>query len=76
LTPEQNNYLNRVRGTGFPGDDDQLLIAGDEACHLLYSGQPAAAVIDATAGQYGASPEQATAVVHAARATMCVRAPG
>ena len=76
LTPDQNNYLSRAHGSGFPGDDDQLLIAGNQACHLLYSGQPASAVIDSKAGEYGASPEQAAALVQSARGTMCKRAPG
>jgi hypothetical protein len=76
LTPDQNNFLNRAHGTGFPGDDDQLLIAGDEACHLLYSGQPTSAVIDSVGGEYGASPEQAAALVHSAHGALCKRAPG
>jgi hypothetical protein len=75
LTAEDVNYLNAVRGN-FPGDDDQLLLAGKQACRLLYTGQGTQAVIDATAGQYGASPGQAAALVSAARGTMCTQAPG
>jgi len=75
LTFVEENYLNAVRGN-FPGNDDQLLLAGKQACRLLYTGQPAPAVIAATAGQYGASPEQAATVVNAARGTMCTQAPG
>jgi hypothetical protein len=75
LTSDDTNYLNAVRGN-FPGDDDQLLLAGKQACRLLYTGQPASAVIDSTAAQYGASPDQAAGVVNAARSTMCTQAPG
>jgi hypothetical protein len=75
LSADEVNYLNAVRGN-FPGNDDQLLLAGKQACRLLYTGQPAPAVISATATQYGASPDQASAVVNAARGTMCTQAPG
>jgi hypothetical protein len=74
-TPEDTRYLDATRGN-FPGDDDQLLLAGKQACRLLYTGQPSNAVIDQVAGQYGASPEQAATVVRAARSTMCTQAPG
>jgi hypothetical protein len=72
---EDTRYLDAARGN-FPGDDDQLLLAGKQACRLLYSGQPSSAVIDQVAGQYGASPEQAATMVRAARSTMCTQAPG
>lgn len=75
LTSDQTKFLNSARGN-FPGDDDQLLLAGTQACHLLYSGQPASAVINATADQYGASPDQAASLVRAARGTLCTQAPG
>lgn len=75
LTSDDTNYLNAVRGN-FPGDDDQLLLAGKQACRLLYTGQPTSAVINSTAAQYGASPDQAATVVNAARGTMCTEAPG
>ena len=75
LTSDETNYLNAVRGS-FPGDDDQLLLAGKQACRLLYTGQPASAVIDSTAAQYGAGPDQAAGVVNVARSTMCTQAPG
>jgi uncharacterized protein DUF732 len=75
LSADEVNYLNAVRGN-FPGNDDQLLLAGKQACRLLYTGQPAAAVISATVTQYGASPDQAAAAVNAARGTMCTQAPG
>jgi hypothetical protein len=75
LTSEDTNYLNAVRGN-FPGDDDQLLLAGKQACRLLYTGQPASAVIATTAAQYGAGPDQAATLVNAARGTYCTQAPG
>lgn len=75
LSPDEINFLNGVRGS-FPGDDDQLLLAGKQACRLLYTGQSAQSVIDATAGQYAASPGQAAGLVGAARGTMCTQAPG
>jgi hypothetical protein len=73
MTSDDINYLNAVRGA-FPGDDDQLLMAGKQACRLLYTGQPRQAVIDSTGGQYNASPDQAAALVSAARGTMCTQA--
>lgn len=75
LTQVEVYYLNSVRGN-FAGDDDQLLLAGKQACRLLYTGQSAPAVIGSTAGQYGASPDQAAGLVSAARGTMCTQAPG
>lgn len=75
LTAEDTSYLNAVRGN-FPGDDDQLLLAGKQACRQLYGGQPASAVIGTTAAQYGASADQAAGLVSAARSTMCTQAPG
>ncbi|MGX9788620.1 DUF732 domain-containing protein [Mycobacterium sp. MMS18-G62] len=75
LTPDQTRFLNAARGN-FPGDDDQLLLVGEQMCHLLYSGQPSSAVIETTAGQYGASPDQTAVVLRAARRTLCTQAPG
>lgn len=74
LTAEDNAYLNATRGN-FPGNDDQLLTAGRQACRLLYTGQPAHAVIDSIAAQYAATPAQASTVVSAARGTYCTQAP-
>ena len=75
LSPDEVSFLDGVRGN-FPGNDDQLLLAGKQACRQLYTGQPAQAVIDATAAGYGASPAQAAGLVNAARGTMCTQAPG
>lgn len=75
LTAEDIRYLDATRGA-FPGNDDQLLLVGKQMCRLLYTGQPAQAVIDSTAAQYGASPAQASVVLNAARGTMCTQAPG
>lgn len=75
LTADQTNFLNATRG-GFPGNDDQLLLAGNQACRMLYTGQGTQATIDTTAATYGASPQQAAALVGAARSTMCTQAPG
>lgn len=75
LTSVEINYLNGVRGN-FPGDDDQLLLAGKQACRQLYTGQPAPAVVDAIAAQYGAGHDQAANLVSSARNTMCTQAPG
>jgi hypothetical protein len=76
LTAEDTNYLNAARGSGFPGDDDQLLIVGRQMCRMLFTGQPASAVIGAMSADYGASPDQAAAVLRAARGTYCTSAPG
>lgn len=74
-TAEDVRYLDATRGN-FPGDDDQLLLAGKQVCRQLYAGQSSAAVAEQLAAQYGASPEQAAVVVRAARSTMCTQAPG
>jgi Protein of unknown function (DUF732) len=75
LTSDDVNFLNATRGQ-FPGDDDQLLLVGQQVCRSLYTGQPSSAVIDATAAQYAATPGQAAIVVRAARNTLCTQAPG
>jgi hypothetical protein len=74
LTADQINFLNATRGN-FPGNDDQLLLAGKQACRLLYTGQGPQAAVDSTAATYGASPAQAASLVGAARSTMCTQAP-
>lgn len=76
LTAEDTTYLNAARGSGFPGDDDQLFMAGRLACRLLYTGQSSSAAADSLAAQFGASPGQAAGVVSAARGTYCTQAPG
>ncbi|KUI36237.1 DUF732 domain-containing protein [Mycobacterium sp. GA-2829] len=75
LTVEDTAYLSATRGA-FPGNDDQLLTAGRQACRLLYTGQPTNAVVDSLAAQYAATPAQASMVVSAARGTYCTQAPG
>lgn len=74
-TSEDIRYLDATRGN-FPGDDDQLMMAGKQVCRQLYTGQPSGAVIDQISAQYGASPEQAGIVVRAARSAYCSQAPG
>lgn len=75
LTAQDTNYLKATRGV-FPGDDDQLLLVGREMCRLLYTGTPAQAVIDQMAGQYAATPDQASVALRAARRAYCTQAPG
>ncbi len=75
LTDVDYRYLNATRGV-FPGDDDQLLMAGRQICRLLYTGQHTQDAIDAMVGQYGATPDQAAVAVRAARSTYCTQAPG
>lgn len=75
FTPDQVAFLNTVRGN-FPGDDDQLVTAGLQACRSLFTGHNAQQTTDDTAAAYGATPEQARILVRAARANMCQAAPG
>ncbi len=75
ITGEQQNFINQARGAGFPGDDDQVVTAGLQACRLLYTGQGAAGVSAALSAQYGSSQGQAAGLVSAAHATMCTQAP-
>lgn len=76
ITPEQQNFINQARGAGFPGDDDQILMAGQQACRALYVRQGVQGAIDTVAGPNGATPEQAAGLVRAARGTLCTQAPG
>ena len=76
ITPEEQNYITRAHATGFPGDDDQMLMAGRQACQMLYSGQHAQDVANTLAGRYNADPGQAAALVRAARGILCTQAPG
>lgn len=75
FTPDQVAFLNKVRGN-FPGDDDQLVTAGLQACRSLFTGHNSQQTIDDTALAYGATPEQAGILVRAARANMCQAARG
>ena len=74
LTAQDEQYLNAVRGV-FPRDDDTLLMAGRGACRVLYTGGGTQAAIDTVVGQFGATPEQAAAVVNAGRGSYCTQAP-
>ncbi|MCV7251142.1 DUF732 domain-containing protein [Mycobacterium hackensackense] len=76
ITPEQQNFIDQARGAGFPGGDDQILMAGQQACRALYMRQGVQGAIDTVAGPNGATPEQAAALVQAARGTLCTQAPG
>lgn len=76
ITGQQQSFINQARGAGFPGDDDQVLTAGLQACRLLYTGQGTQGAAGSLAGQYGTSPEQAAALVNAAHGIMCTQAPG
>jgi hypothetical protein len=75
-TPEETNFVNAVRGN-FPGDDAQLIQAGEQACTMLaYTGQPASAISGQLAARYGASPDQAASLVSAAHRIICPYLPG
>ncbi len=76
ITPEQQRFINQARGAGFPGDDDAVLQAGMQACRALYTGQGVQGAIGTVAAQAGVNPDQAAAVVHLARGTLCTQAPG
>jgi hypothetical protein len=76
ITPEQQGFINQARAAGFPGNDDQILLAGMQACRVLYTGQGTQAAIAAVAAPNGASPGQAGGLVSAARGTLCTQAPG
>ena len=76
FTAEQQNFINQSRAAGFPGNDDAIMTAGLQACRVLYTGQGHDAAVAAVTAPYGASPQQASALVGAARGTMCTQAPG
>lgn len=76
ITPEQQNFINAARGAGFPGDDDAVLQAGLQACQMLMTGNGTQAATDFVAGQYGADPAQAGALVRAAHGRLCTSARG
>lgn len=76
LTSEDTNYLNAARASGFPGDDDVLLIVGRQMCQQLMTGHSASDVIGAISGEYNATPDATGAVLRAARGTYCTSARG
>jgi Protein of unknown function (DUF732) len=72
-TPEETNFVNVVRGK-FPGDDAQLIRAGEQVCTMLaYTGHPHSAEL---AAAYGASPDQVATLVNAAHDIICPYLPG
>lgn len=73
--PEAVRFANMVRGK-FPGDDDQLVAAGRQACQMLYTGSHTPDVVGVLGDQYGATPAQANTLVRAARGVFCTQAPG
>lgn len=75
LTNDDTRFLNMTRGK-FPGDDDQLMVAGRQVCQMLYAGRGASGAIDQLAADYGTGPKEADIVVRAARGTYCTQAPG
>jgi hypothetical protein len=75
-TPEETNFVNVVRGN-FPGDDAQLIMAGEQACTMLaYRMVPASDIPGLLAGRYGASPDQAASLVSSAHSIICPYLPG
>lgn len=75
-TPEEINFVNAVRGN-FPGDDAQLIQAGEQACTMLaYRMAPPSEVPGLLAARYGASPDQAASLVSAAHSIICPYLPG
>lgn len=76
LTGEEQRMIANARNGGFPGDDDQIMLAGRQACQFLYTGQSRQQVIDGMVGRYGATTQQANALVNAAKSTICTQAPG
>lgn len=76
ITPEQQNFINAARGAGFPGDDDAVLQAGLQACQMLMTGKGTQGATEFVAGQYGADPAQAGALVRAAHGRLCTSARG
>jgi hypothetical protein len=75
-TPEESNFVNAIRGK-FPGDDAQLIQAGEQACTMLaYRMAPASEVNSLLATRYGASPDQAANLVSAAHGIICPYVPG
>ncbi|GAS95694.1 MULTISPECIES: DUF732 domain-containing protein [Mycolicibacterium] len=76
ITGEQQNFINQARNAGFPGGDDNILMAGMQACRVLYMRQGHDAAVASVIAPYGASPQQAAALVGAARGILCTQAPG
>ena len=76
ITPEQQNFINQARNAGFPGDDDAVLQAGLQACHLLMTGSGTQGATDGVVGLTGADPGATAALVRIAHGTMCTSARG
>jgi len=76
ITSEEQRVIDQAHATGFPGDDDQMLMAARQACQMLMTGQGSQAATDTLAGRYGADPGQAAAVVRIAHGILCTSARG
>lgn len=76
ITAEEQNFINRAHATGFPGDDDQMLLVGRQACQMLMTGTNTQDAADGLAGRYGVDPAQARAVVGLAHSILCTSARG
>lgn len=66
ITPDMQQFLNNARANGAQGNDDGLLTQGLLACRILYTRQGVAA----------AEAASSSAIVRAARGTLCTQASG
>ena len=76
ITPEEQGVINRGHAAGFPGDDDQVLMAARQACQALMTGKGTQGATDMLAGMYHTDPGTARALVGIAHGTLCTSARG
>lgn len=75
-TPEEQGVVDRGHQAGFPGDDDQVLMAARQACQALMTGKGTAGATDMLAGMYHTDPATARNLVGIAHSTLCTSARG
>jgi hypothetical protein len=76
ITSEEQGVINRGHAVGFPGDDDQVLMAARQACQALMTGQGTQGATDMLAGMYNTDPGVARQLVNIAHGTLCTSARG
>lgn len=76
ITPEEQGVITRGHQAGFPGDDDQVLMAARQACQALMTGKGTQGATDLLAGMYHTDPGVALNLVGIAHGTLCTSARG
>jgi hypothetical protein len=76
FTAEEQGVIDRGHAAGFPGNDDQVLMAARQACQALMTGKGTQGATDLLAGMYHTDPGTARNLVGIAHGTLCTSARG